>query len=219
MDFFKFGQKSKYIGANEVFDLCKNTSLNFDFNLPASKDNIELYDVEFAKSQNFTALLICCSMVYFKSQYKDNVYFNPHEENGSIYLTVPFYKKLIELILNEAKLINTEVMFDDLGGGFDGEDYFEEDTEQYLTMGFLFISAHEVLKFKGLNNSVLRQLAYNYFELPGKLRYSNGHDNHVTNEKKLELFANAIQNSFKTIILYLEHKVIDYNLDNDSHSI
>lgn len=215
MDFFKFGQTTKHVSSKEVYHLCQEVSHNFDFELPVSKDNLKMYGNEFEKSQKFTALLICISVVYFKSHYKDNVYFNPHEEGRSIYLTVPFYKKLINLILEEARLIKTELMFNDLAGGFDGEDYWEEETKQYLTMYYIFNAAHQILKFKGHNNDVLSQLAYNYFETPGMLRYMSRENNLVTNEKKLELFADAVHKSFRTIILYLDSNVIDYKLEND----
>jgi len=207
MDFFNFGKKTNYIGPNEVFKICQNATDNFRFDFQVSATNKKHYFDEFDKSQKFTALLICSSMVYLKSHLKDDIHFNPNADlENLMYYSVPFYGRFISLIVNEAYQINTEMMQSCLGDGLDGQ-------ADYLCMDFISKASQTIINFGDLNINTLSQLAYNYFEAPGVLNYHSKEYHNITDEIKLKTFADAVRESYKTIIMTTESKKLDYKLE------
>ena len=184
----------------QVFKHCKETSLKFPINYVKEFDdprhNNYGFEGEYENCRHFTALIFCCSIVYFKTKYKDKIEIDPFEDK--------FYEPFIKFILDEAAKLNTIIMSESLSGDVDEDgNCYEESLPSYLCFKYMNEVASELLS-TGTSERIIpsENLAYNYFVNPGTLFYnkSNKLGDVAKSEELNELIGEAMRSIFPKIM-------------------
>lgn len=189
----------KIVDPKEVFELCKSTSellpLNYihEFNIERDDEELDFYyfNNQYEECRKFTALLICCAIASSEKISKSGL--TPYDFNS------PFFDEFIELIIKESDKIRNQRMFNCFGG-FDGEDYYIEETQQYLCMEYLIITAYNIMvSAKDEVTEELMSLAYNYYVCPGTLKYNEHSEAYLYNEEKSKELNSLIGKAMRVI--------------------
>jgi len=178
-----------------VFELCIKAASKFPMNYVDEFDEEEPteygFNGQYENCRKFTALLICCSIVYIKTLYKDNHEPNPFEDE--------FYKPFISLVLEEAKKISSLRMLEDLEGGHDGEQLWVEELPEYRIMEYFKEAAGEIVRISQSNGQYMPNiLAFNYYNNPGTLIFHSKRS--LDDEPKVNELKEIIHKVFQQIM-------------------
>lgn len=170
---------------NMVFELCQKAVKLFPINYVEEfgdrtyedYDGTHSYfDGKYPECRYFTALSYCCSIAinYLKIIHGYNEYDNPANDC--------YFKEFIKLMIVEARKIDYEEMEMSLCTSFDDGFDFEEE----IVLDYLF-KVIDNINYRGHGSEYeLEKLAYNYYESPGTLRFSNNYKSMLDDKAKCE---------------------------------
>lgn len=167
---------------SKVFELCQKAKKLFPINYVGEYENktYKDYDGEhsyfegkYAECRSFAALAYCCSIAIncLKTFNGFTEYENPEDD--------PFFKELINLLLEKAKELNTESMHSSLRDSFEYGFY----SEDQFVLNYLFKVMHNI-SYRHNNENELEKLAFKYYEDPGSFMFFDNYEKMLSETEK-----------------------------------
>lgn len=152
--------------ASDIFKSCLVYSSTFDEKNPKEYPDIDKFylGVDY-EGRKFSALLICCSIIYLKDRLLNNL--------PECALKDKFYSEFIELIIIEAKKIKSEAMGQDLNLQYDYEiGFIEEYSHENLILESMHFMSRQIEDYLNSFGVIMPiELAGIYYVFPGTMQY------------------------------------------------